>query len=242
MKRTLIEPQANQETIVSKVKRNEDEPLAGQIFSIAQIERNNTEGSLEEQKRKDSEADKLRVCVSSKVNFSKLNAQEQYARFQNQAKKIKKLRMKLKRYGDENVVKEDTEIRKALKRIKESRYELQDQKDMIENLIKAINSGKLVPNTLPYNQICTILRDALGINYPDCHYSIMLPEGSIPISALEYAEYTKLPCSSSNLGSFVGRAQVDSENYGEFLRALHLQFFSNISQSSIKNLPGLIHK
>lgn len=238
MKRAHQDHFANQEPIQSKIKT--DEPA--QIFSIAQIERSNTEGSLGENKKKDIVADKQRVCVSSKVNFSKLNAQEQYARFQNQAKKIKKLRNKLKTYADGNIQEDDIEIRKALKKVKESKHELLDQKDIIENLIKAITEGKLVPNTLPYNQICTILRDSLGISYTNWNYAIKVPEGIIPISELEYSEYVRQPCIPSVLQSFTGNASQEQDRYADLLRAVQIQLLASFSDVGAKNLPGLLHQ
>ena len=204
----------------------------GQIFSIARVEKCST-GDLSGTTPSDSkgiDSDRLRVGVSSKVNFSKLTSKEQLQRFQNQAHEIKRLRKKLTKCMNSKGKKESTELQRAVERIKVTRHELEDQGYLIENVVKAINTGKILPNTLPYNQICTILRGLLSIQCPQSKCNIKLPEATIPISTLEYEEYSKLPCTPGVLRSLIGKEQKGVEDLSELLRTLHLQAFRNILQ------------
>ena len=219
-----------------KVETNE-QPL-GQIFSIARVEKISTADASAQNfadiKSPDSlehESDKIRVGVSSKVNFSKLTPKEQYIRFSNQAQEIKRLRKKLGKYTNSKGKKESSELQKAIEKVKSAKYELEDQSQLIENIIKAINSGKVAPNTLAYNQICTILRDVLAIQCPDSKYSIKLPEGTVPISCVEYEEYAKLPCTPAVLRSLIGREHRVIDDLGQLLRALHTQALTSIIYS-----------
>ncbi len=209
-----------------------------QIFSIARIDRNGTVGSMTEIKPGDQSPDlinlrceKVRVGVSSKVNFSKLTPNEQRLRFLNQAEEIRHLRKKLHKYSAAKGKKEDSALQKAMERVKSAKCELEDQRLLVENLLKAINTGKLVPNTLAYNQICTILRDVLPVPCPQSAFALKLPEKSIPISKVEYDEYSKLPCTPAVLRALVGREQQSAEDPSELLRALHIQVFASIARS-----------
>ena len=235
MKRNSSDSLTGTPLACTKYKAERVDQGLGQVFSIARIEKSSTaDASAANQidsKNSDvlePEPDKVRVGVSSKVNFSKLTAKEQRLRFQNQAQEIKKLRKKLSKYMSNKGKKENSELQKAMERIKSSKHELEDQSLLIENVVKAINTGKILPNTLPYNQICTILRDVLSIRSPSYKYSIRLPEGVVPISCVEYEEYMKLPCIPAVLRSLVGREQRNSEDLSELLRALNSRALSNI--------------
>lgn len=221
---------------------------ADQIFSIARIDRSSTAGSLTELKQGDQSpelgtirCEKVRVGVSSKVNFSKLTPGEQRLRFVNQAEEIRHLRKKLRKYSAGKGKKEDSTLQRAVDRVRAARFELEDQKLLVENLLKAINTGKLAPNTLPYDQICTILRDVLSLPCPVSPYAIKLPEKSVAISKTEYDAYAKLPCTPTVLRALLGREQTAVEDPSELLRALHIQVFADIARSKgIQSAPAAV--
>ena len=216
-----------------------------QVFSIARVEKQNTACTFSEQKIGDQSPDLLgmqceevRVGVSSKVNFSKLTPAEQRLRYLNQAQEIKKLRRKLRKYSGQKGRREDSLLQKAIEKIKSAKHELDDQKMLVENLVQAINTGKLQPNTLGYNQVSTILRDVLGLACPDSKFAITLPEKLIPISSIEYDIYKKLPCTPGILRAMVGREQKGVEDPSELLRALHIQVFAGIQEGRIEIYKG----
>jgi len=204
------------ESTFSKTKPDSSDQPLNQIFSIARIEKG----------MELSESDKLRVGVSSKVNFSKLTAKEQLQRFQNQAQEIQRLRRRLSKLMLSKGKHETTDLQKALDRVKVHKYELDDQKFLIENFVKGITEGTIIPNTLPYNQICTILREVLKIGNNESKYTIKLEEIEVGISALEYEVYSKLPCTPAVLHTLLGKEQERPENLGELLRILNLQAFA----------------
>ncbi len=213
----------------------ESDSNSDQVFSIARVEKPGMTGSISEQKTGDQSPDLLglpceevRVGVSSKVNFSKLTPAEQRLRFINQAQEIKRLRRKLRKYSGQKGKREDSLLQRAIDRVRTAKHELEDQKCLIENIAKAINSGRLLPGTLGYSQICTILRDVLGLPCPESKHSINLPEKTIPISQTEYEVYKKLPCTPGVLRAMIGREQRGVEDPSELLRALHIQVFANI--------------
>ena len=234
--------------VCTKFKLESNEHPFDQVFSIARVDKNYTAPTMTENRIGDLSPDllgpipeKIRVGVSSKVNFSKLTQKEQHLRFLNQAEEIRMLRKKLRKYTGSRGKKEDSMLQSAINKLKPVKFELEDQKLLVENLIKAINTGKLVPNTLAYNQICTILRVALGQPCPEAKYTIKLPEGTIPISKVEYEEYMKLPCTPGVLRSLIGKEQCGTEDPNELLRALHIQIFSNIfrpkaDQATVPNI------
>jgi hypothetical protein len=231
---------------VAKYKLESNEHPFDQIFSIAHIDKNSTAPTMTAGQPGDISPDplapipeKVRVGVSSKVNFSKLTPKEQRLRFLNQAEEINKLRKKFKKYSSNKGKKEDSMMQTAIDKLKVAKYELEDQKHLVENLIKAINTGKLVPNTLAYNQICTILRTVLSLPCPEAKYTIKLPEGTLAISKVEYEEYMKLPCTPAVLRTLIGKEQLEREDPNELLRALHIQIFTNIFQC--KNATPIQH-
>jgi len=235
MKRTCSEF-LNSSTITTSAKCKLESTDTGfsQIFTIARVEKGST-GDISgtthsEIKTADlcAEADKLRVGVSSKVNFSKLTSKEQLERFKNQAQEIRRLRKKLAKSMAAKSKKPNSEIQKALEKVKFAKHELEDQQFLVENIVKAVNSGVLLPNTLAYNQICTILRNLLGTQGASSKYMVRLPECTVPISTLEFEEYSKLPCTPGVLRALLGKEQRGVEDLSELLRALHLQAFKNI--------------
>ena len=217
MKRNSAEASTSSIISFTKCKIESSDQSFGQVFTIAKI--NNDSEHL---------SDKLRVGVSSKVNFSKLTSKEQLQRFQNQAQEIRKLRRKLSKVMHCEEDNETCERQKTIEHIKSFKYELDDQKFLLENLVKGISERTICPGTLAYNQICTILRDALQIKPKNPKYTIKLGESDVAISTLEYKEYSKLPCTPGVLQVFTGREQMKQENYSELLRALNIQEYNRV--------------
>eukprot|EP00826_Nyctotherus_ovalis_P002110 TRINITY_DN10398_c0_g2_i8.p1 TRINITY_DN10398_c0_g2~~TRINITY_DN10398_c0_g2_i8.p1 ORF type:complete len:185 (-),score=39.68 TRINITY_DN10398_c0_g2_i8:17-571(-) len=121
--------------------------------------------SLEHYSNDSSEAhgSEVRVAASSKVNFSKLSAEEQRFRYINQTLKVQKLNDQLKGLLKTKGKRVNKTLKKAQEKLRSARHESEDLKYLLDNILKAIIEGKLVPNTLSYCQIYTILRDILKV-------------------------------------------------------------------------------
>ena len=162
------------------------------------------------------EGDENRVSASSKVNFSKLSAQEKYFRCKQQAYQIKQLRRKLRNLekkggmvGNMNICKREEESKskskcytenipsskehnhliianEALK--KYSGFELEDSRHLLSNLSALLLSGRLRPDSLQYSLICSMVRSFLVSQEATAHYRpcLDLPWGKVPIGQTEY--------------------------------------------------------
>ena len=145
------------------------------------------------------------MAASSKVNFTKLTTKEQKQRYINQINEIKKLKTTLYAYLRQDQEVEDSTLEKAMDNLYKFDYELNDQNNLIENLSKAIIEEKLKPNTLGFNQICTILRGLLDFSYPNSRYSIELSGETISISSVEYESYKHLFWTNEALAKILGK-------------------------------------
>lgn len=134
---------------------------------------------------KDNESDdaysddpKSRTSASSRVNFSKLTAEEKERRCHNMSKEVKQLRRKIRNmeerlarcnnggdyradeYATNGVT--DSMVQRARDKIRNYQgYELSDQKDLIENLCTVISQERLKPDSLAYYMLCTLVRGFL---------------------------------------------------------------------------------
>eukprot|EP00826_Nyctotherus_ovalis_P055903 TRINITY_DN7478_c0_g1_i12.p1 TRINITY_DN7478_c0_g1~~TRINITY_DN7478_c0_g1_i12.p1 ORF type:complete len:223 (-),score=56.35 TRINITY_DN7478_c0_g1_i12:111-779(-) len=212
MKRNSAETTSNSSTPHAELKTKSP----NQIFTIVRIERGAESGRV----------NKLRVGVSSKVNFSKLTSKEQLQRFRNQEQEIQQLRRRLGKLMLSKGKHVASDLRRAIDRVKYHKYELADQKLLIENVIKGITRKAIVPNTLAYNQICTILREALKLSPLEAKHSIKLDSVEVPISLLEYEVYSKLPCTPAVFHAFLGKELECTENIGQLLRTLNVEAFA----------------
>lgn len=161
-----------------------------------------------------------KISASSKANFTKLTPEEQCMRFINQRKTINKLKKKLMN-EDTVVYTKDLPLENALKRIHSEYYLLKDQENLIENLCSAINEGKLIPGSLGYSQICTILRDILKISCPEANYGIKSQERLLALSSVEYETYNRLKYTPELLSIIVGRPHMpisDDRNISEIIK------------------------
>lgn len=142
-----------------------------------------------------------RITASSKVNFSKLSSKEQKMRYINQRNEIRHLRRRL------------AKIESNSRLFQSELNQIQDpEKLLIENLCKALINGKLKPNTLGYNQVCTILRDILQIPCIGNSCSISFPDKELDISFIEYENYSKPSWSDSILLKTLGRKEMIHED------------------------------
>jgi hypothetical protein len=116
-----------------------------------------------------SDDPKSRTSASSRVNFSKLTAEEKERRCHNMSKEVKQLRRKIRNMeerlaranngGDFSIMNEgsgvsDVAVQRAKEKIKSYRqFELSDQKDLIENLCNIIVQERLKPDSLAFYMI-----------------------------------------------------------------------------------------
>ena len=184
------------------------------IFNITKTELKLTGdcGSDQDLSHLSNDRNNQRVNVSSKVNFSKLSPQEQSLRFKNQLKEIKKLRAQL----SDSTKRSNKVLFKGLHG-KIQDYENRQQKLLINTLSSAIISEKLKPNTLGYNQICTIIRDVMNEEISDNKYCIVLPNKTLGISAIEFETYSKLKCTEGMMERILGRERTKQDDPNEIL-------------------------
>lgn len=195
MKRTLAE------TVCSFEPSTKYKGTVSPIFEVIKFDSNNplpqswngASGMKERLKGR-------RVSASSKVNFSKLNLTEQKLRYINQKNEIKLLKNQLQKH----LTKDKTSFQDSLSA---SDIYTPPYRTLLQTLCKALINGNLLPNTLAYNQICTVLRDLLQIPYSGQDYFISLPDKKLDISAIEYEEYSKIPCADPILLKIIGREQ-----------------------------------
>ena len=148
--------------------------------------------------------------VLNEAIFQQMNNEEKRRCFQRQAYEIKQLRRKLRKCANDSRIEFDSlepETKRAQMLLQSVNCELPDQKEMIENLIKAVNTGKLVPETLPFSRISTILRNGME-NGKEVDKSkaehVTFPEKSVAISKKESNQYKYLPKSEQVYRALVG--------------------------------------
>lgn len=191
---------------------------------IFHIERQNTQGSISEPKSADQNSDlivpcdSIRVGASSKVNFSKLSLTEQWQRFKNQQKEIRRLKKLLRKYQNEKEQYEELLLKGDKEGQQTECSEQRPQEILMKGLSEAVAEGKLKPNTFGYNQVCTILRDLLDLPCIGNGFAINLPEKPIPISSVEYETYLKLSCTKEILRVMVGRKRKRVEKPEELVQ------------------------
>lgn len=165
-----------------------------------------------------------RNAIPTEADFASMSPEEKYKEFQSQAYEIKQLRRKIRKMDQKCHRKLENDMHLSFDMIKQYGLELADQGEIIQNLIKATNQGKLIPNTLPYNRICTILRDKLQIpvEHSKC-YLLKFPEKTVAISKLESEEYNSLAHSEDILRLIIGDPVHKSEGKEELHKYLQMQ-------------------
>lgn len=180
------------------------------IFKISRIEKQITyDSSLDKScshSKKDETKDK-RVDASSKVNFSKLTDKEQNLRFINQLKEIKRLTYLLNE-SNEKDVDENIILKRTIKNLHNCEFEIDDQRHVIENLSKAIITGRMVPNSFAFNQICTILRHSLNLNSIENYNSIYANGMKMNLTSIERETYTKLKFTDKAIETIIGKEHM----------------------------------
>eukprot|EP00743_Colponemidia_sp_Colp-15_P002702 GILK01002927.1.p1 GENE.GILK01002927.1~~GILK01002927.1.p1 ORF type:complete len:421 (-),score=78.01 GILK01002927.1:144-1355(-) len=112
-----------------------------------------------------------RTSVTSRVNFSKLNPDEQVVRYKNLAKEVKVLKRKIKRMQERLEKQESEEERQyltpefkeylieAMKKLREcTTFELDDQRFFFENAAEAIATDVFPIDSLMFDVICSQFR------------------------------------------------------------------------------------
>lgn len=231
---------------IPESKTNSNRPIPQQPSSIIEIEkRTNGSYSIKKQKNNnischpknfhedsdDFDCDNMRVGASSKVNFSKLNIDEQKKRYVNQAEKINRLKRKLEKFASIKGKRKNLSLLKAVEKIRGSRYDLEDQRFIMENTLKAINTGKLKTDSLGYNQISTIIRNSLGHSHESNLRELNVCGKPIAISDIEYNTYERCLCNESTIGIMMGMDKIEKPSLGNQLRSLHEKYMSVITKT-----------
>lgn len=215
---------------------NEQKPITVNSPRQAKSEKTTNPHSIFEHQRNDSSethGEDVRAGASSKVNFTKLSPEEQRFRYISQLYRIKKLNNQLKNYIQTKGKRVHQSLKKAHEKLQRSRHDREDQRLVLDNLFKGIIAGRLAPNTLGYNQICTILRDVLAISAEKNCCELRLLEKSIPISTLEYTTYKEMLLGPEELRAVVGRPQVEApeKNLGSKLAELNALMLSEVMKA-----------
>jgi hypothetical protein len=199
----------------SKTVHQPPSPVLDRLSNVHPTDSSQDEG--------DPKNSKIRVGVSSKVNFTKLSRREKYMRYHNQAHEIKKLRKKFAQYSHCDTRKPRADVLRAADKAKTYKPDMEDQAEIVENLVHAVKTRVLLPGTLGYNQICTILRDVLHLSYPDWKYQLKLPETTVALSSYECMEYGKLSCTPQIYRLLLGRKHDAQDDPEHMLLYLHRQ-------------------
>ena len=153
--------------------------------------------------------------------FDKLSPSMKYTKFQAQAYEIKQLKRKIRKSARtpiKDVMKSFSDAERIVKRAK---VELEDQQNIMENLLVALNEGKLIPKSFAFDRICTIVRSALD----DKNYDMTSKE------KLEYGYMTKLEKTMNVLrGKEIEKECTEKEKAEEYL-LIHGEFLKNLSYS-----------
>ena len=137
----------------------------------------------------------LPCTVAELEEFERLPTSAKYVQFQTQAYEIKQLRRKLRKYEKEEGKSVEADMINAEELVQTQPVELGDQGAIISNLLTALDTSALRPNTYPYDRICSLTRNA--INMPTYHDKfVQLPEKRVAITGKEMEEYSKLPPST----------------------------------------------
>jgi len=190
-----------------KLAAQQDAAQKGGFDQIFRITRVNNEG-LEVHK-----LSQYRTCSSLKEaelvmteeQLSRMTPKQQYSRFQGQAYEIKQLRRKLRKFSPSNGKPLEEETLEAKEILKNTEFELSDQRHIIDNLIKALMTGMLTPGSLQYDRLCTIVRNAMNIKTESkTGRHITLPGKEIAITEKEHKHYVQLPRSNALLRALAG--------------------------------------
>lgn len=143
--------------------------------------------------------------VMTEEQLSRMTPKQQYSRFQEQAYEIKQLRRKLRKFSQTRDKPLEEEILEAKEIIKNTEFELPDQRHIIDNLVKALITGVLTPNSLQYDRLCTIVRNAMNIKVESKTGKYMnLADKEIAITEKEQRHYIQLPRSTALLRVLMG--------------------------------------
>jgi len=142
--------------------------------------------------------------------FEKMTPNEKYQFFLHQSYEIKQLKRKIRK----SPISKSKALKKALLKAQErikasSNLEFEDQRNCLDNLLSSISTSKLVPNTLQFARICTILRNCLkGTEQKD-----------LPFTRKEIKEISFLPKNNKIIEALKGKKEGmrEEESVREYL-------------------------
>ena len=171
-----------------------------QIFRITRVD--STESQLPCQE------DEL---ISTEEQLMAMTPKEQYSSFQTQAYEIKQLRRKLRKLSQKGGHELEASIQQAKEVLNEYDFEFEDQKDILDNLMKALKTGVLVPNTMKFDRLCTIVRNCMNLNPKSKTDKSVYVEGrEVKISKRESDQYLQCPNDDSIVKALLGET-TDTE-------------------------------
>eukprot|EP00826_Nyctotherus_ovalis_P015576 TRINITY_DN14440_c0_g1_i10.p1 TRINITY_DN14440_c0_g1~~TRINITY_DN14440_c0_g1_i10.p1 ORF type:complete len:241 (+),score=84.13 TRINITY_DN14440_c0_g1_i10:196-918(+) len=184
--------------------------------------------------------------VMTEEQLAKMTPKQQYSRFQDQAYEIKQLRRKLRKFSQTRDKSLEEEVLEAKEVLKNTEFELPDQGLIIDNLVKALKTGALAPNSLQYDRLCAIVRAAMSLKVESkAGRRVSLRDKDVAITEKEQRHYTQLPRSSTLLRALMGEApqsvkaeeeqRRDVENY----LAIHADL---IKKMSFKDFVSVVRR
>ncbi len=203
--------------VPAKIKIEPNLKQPAKIFKITKVDRKFSQSSLSsrsidhESTANSGGSTSQRHANAPETTWSleqieRLSPKEQYVYFQNQAYEIKQLRRKIRKCCQRRGKLLEAEILQTQEVLQSATFELDDQRLLVENLLRALREGQLAPNTLVYNHICTIVRNMLDI--PVEHKGarfIQFQSKELAITEKESREYVQLPRDASVFRALVGQ-------------------------------------
>lgn len=142
--------------------------------------------------------------------LARMTPRQQYACFQSQAYEIKQLRRKLRKSSKGRGKVLEEKVLEAKEVLKDAVFELPDQSFIIDNLVKALRTGALMPDTLQYDRLCAIVRNSMNLKVESkTGKYINLSGKNLAITEKEQRHYVQLPLNNSMLGTLVGELLMD---------------------------------
>ena len=186
----------------AKMKRESESELPAQIFKITKVDPLTVQNSYNK-----SPETPQRETVWTAEEIAKMSPKQQYSYFQSQAYEIKQLRRKIRKCCQKRGEMLEAEILQTQEVMQNYAFELEDQKNVVENLVKAINQGALAPNTFPYDHLCTVIRSMMNIQVERKNGKcLQFPEKEVAISEREGREYLRLPNNAGVFRVLVGQS------------------------------------
>lgn len=210
---------------------------SGQIFRITKVINNNCRTHKFDQDKGCGSSNEEEL-IFTEEQLQKMTPKQQYSCFQAQAYEIKQLRRKLRKSSQSRGKVLEEEIVTAKETLKNANFELSDQKLMIDNLVKVLRTGAVMPNTLPYDRLCVIVRNSMNLKVESkTGKYISLPGKELAITEKEQRNYVQLPNTSAILGTLIGDMTLNIKEGKEEEQRREIENYLIVQADFLKRMP-----